>query len=159
MGLVELTAAATAFQSLDSSLCSVNYTFPVEMAQLSIAPVQLATLTKQLTHIIFSQLVNASQATKTDYGCMDSFPSSTIHSLSANFFNVMLNISSIFRYCCIIRDYCISGRLRNAESVLYFTDTFTLSSLLQQDTVNSLWQLSDSLKARPVQTIETLIQR
>jgi len=30
-GTIELTAAATAFQSSDSRLCSVNYTFPVEM--------------------------------------------------------------------------------------------------------------------------------
>jgi len=63
-GTVELIAATTAFQSSDSSLCSVNYTFPVEIIRngLSIAPIQLATLTKQLTNILFSQLVNASQA-------------------------------------------------------------------------------------------------
>ena len=28
-----------------------------------------------------------------------------------------------FYSCSVIRDYCISGRLRNAESVLYFMNT------------------------------------
>jgi len=53
-----LTAAATAFQSSDSSLCSVNYTFPPSGNGLSIAPVQLATLTKQLTHIFLNLLMH-----------------------------------------------------------------------------------------------------
>jgi len=33
-------------------------------------------------------------------------------------------ISSIFSYCCMIRDYSISDRICNAESVLYFTNTY-----------------------------------
>ena len=52
-GTVKLIATATvSTQSSDSSLCSVNYTFPLTMNGngLSTAPVQLKTLTKQLTH-------------------------------------------------------------------------------------------------------------
>ena len=87
-GTVELTAAATAFQSSDSSLCSVNYTFPVETA--SIAPVQLATLTKQLTHIF------STQRPTMDAWAPFPRPPSTVCQLTSSTCNVMLNISSIF---------------------------------------------------------------
>jgi len=52
---------------------------------------------------------------------------SPFHSLSANF-NVMPRTQywfNILCYCFINRDYCISGKLCNVESVLYFTNTLT----------------------------------
>ena len=54
-GTVELTATATAFQSSGSSLfCQLH----IPSGNASIAPVQLATLAKQLTHIFLNLLMH-----------------------------------------------------------------------------------------------------
>jgi len=58
---------------------------------LSIAPVQLTTLTKQLTHIFLNLLI---MHPKLQRPSMDAGLLSLFHSLSANFFNVLgLNIN------------------------------------------------------------------
>jgi len=65
---------------------------------LSIAPIQLTTLTKQLTHIFLNLLI---MHPKLQRPIMDVGLLALFHSLSANFFNVhvglnILNITSIF---------------------------------------------------------------
>jgi len=85
-------------------------------------------------YIVLMYDKNASCETKRG----DRYKRYTIHNYCTQISDDKFIVHDIY----IIRDYCVSGRLRNVESVLYFTNTIGKKEAVSRPLENEAWALT-----------------